>query len=58
MEQWEKIQKHCEEVWKILVQNGATDSHGCIRKWNDKIYMALKNAGHTSLSNEKCVCCK
>lgn len=54
---WQRLQKHEEEVRAILKEDGCMDSQNRLRSWYGKqTDDKLKEAGHTSLSFDKCAC--
>jgi hypothetical protein len=57
MKTWELMQKHQDEVTKVLQDTGCMDSQGRIRVWRGKKTLAdLEAVGHSSVTFDKCIC--
>lgn len=54
---WEKRQKHCNEVDAILFENGCEDSRKITKEWNGpKMWDLLEKKGHTAILFSSCKC--
>ena len=64
MEEWEKRQKHHNDVYSLGPEEGIWQiksglNKGFVYKYQGtKVQKALKKLGHSSLSYENCICAK